>query len=318
MEVFLTVNEKFTFFVDNENDFVSEKRTYEMQTIRNGLAKLSFAILLLAGMAFAYLFVSSASRHSLMSSNQIISSSEGLEAYNNAIASYEKKISQSVSKTLEAMMGEDCCRVNVQAQMEFEKQSESREILDTENPALALMKSSETTDEMAYAFSKQTISKNQNGGVLKHLSVYVLVDNRKLQQHNIDLKTLENIVRQVSGYDEARMDKVDVLAVNLQSSLWQKMTTRGFMAILVFLIVFMVFVLIFVSFSSEKTIVEDRQYPAFVRPEIIKQAGLSSQIDGQPSNNVLQKTQSVLAKQPDKSLDILRQWLNESVSEDNV
>ena len=85
-----------------------------------------------------------------------------------------------------------------------------------------------------------------------------------------------------------------------------------------FLIVFMLFVLIFVSFSSEKTIVEDRQYPAFVRPEIIKQAGLSSQIDGQPSNNVLQKTQSVLAKQPDKSLDILRQWLNESVSEDNV
>lgn len=169
---------------------------------------------------------------------------------------YEKRLSNSVQTLIEQSVGQEKVRVQVSLEMDFDQVVVNREIYDpdaqvlrssttieessktderepivsveqnlpdaeTQNANQVTQQANRTEETVNYEISKEVISQVRKNGVIKRLSVAVIVDGtytlkpdgtkQYVPRTEKEMELLTTLVRSAVGYDATRGDTVEVI-----------------------------------------------------------------------------------------------------------
>lgn len=252
-----------------------------------------------------------------------------LAIYEKVRQEYENRLAQSVQSLLEKVVGAGKAEVSIRADIDFSQQTTNREVLDTDAPALKSSKmAADGYEETEYAFSKQSSHTIQNGGVIRRLSIAVLVDESAAALTQTLQNQLRVLVERATGFDAERGDLLELIPTTFTQSSsatsldkeWVRLAEFVFLSILLIVGFLMVVMKSFFPLREKETssvVDSGAMLPAFVRPEVVATAG-SSPINGAVNENALQKAQEIVEKNPQEALDVLRGWMSQSLSKEEA
>lgn len=230
--------------------------------------------------------------------------------YEEVRQTYETRLAEQVRTLLENVVGPGHVSVSVRADLDFNQNSVSNEVIDTDMPVVASSKVNGTQEETVYAFSKKVTRNVQKGGLVTKISVAVLMDSSVPQTM---LPRLQALVRTAVGFDEARGDQIEFVTASFKKSTWQTVSNGPSVRILefTFLILVLVTAVVFILYKSFRPApAVSGSLPDFVQPD--KKAPIwttSSQEKSDSSMPILKQVHDRINRDPQEAVTVIRSWL---------
>ena len=243
-------------------------------------------------------------------------SSSSPVVYEEVRQKYENRVASSVQALLEKVVGTGKVSVSVRADLDFNQNIINNEIIDSNTPVIASSKINESQEERIYAFSKKNIQQIQKGGLIKKISVAVLVDSSVPQTLYPRMQTL---VETTVGYDAARGDQVEFVSAAFKEAGWKEMLEDPLLEVLelVFLIGVLLLAIIFIlSKSFHRRQVVPVSLPDFAKPEKVAEVlTSSSQEKVKTSDPLLKRVREQISSDPQEAIKVIRSWLYQGKEE---
>ena len=270
--------------------------------------------LLMLGYIFLFLLIHLPSSAQEASYADLSSSSPVV--YEEVRQKYENRVASSVQALLEKVVGTGKVSVSVRADLDFNQNIINNEIIDSNTPVIASSKINESQEERIYAFSKKNIQQIQKGGLIKKISVAVLVDSSVPQTLYPRMQTL---VETTVGYDAARGDQVEFVSAAFKEAGWKEMLEDPLLEVLelVFLIGVLLLAIIFIlSKSFHRRQVVPVSLPDFAKPEKVAEVlTSSSQEKVKTSDPLLKRVREQISSDPQEAIKVIRSWLYQGKEE---
>ena len=229
--------------------------------------------------------------------------------YEEVRQKYETRISEQIQELLEKVVGNGLVSVSVSAEVDFSQNIINNEVIDANSPIVVSSKINGAQEETIYAFSKKVTKQVQNGGLVKKISVAVLLDS---SVSPIVLPHLQTLVKTAIGFDEVRGDKIEFITASFKKNSWKAFMQKLFSQSLeiVFLILILVGVIVFILFKSFKTHpIQKSPLPDFAQPEKVEQVLKSSQETTKNSEPILKQVHDRINKNPQDAVTVIRSWM---------
>ena len=274
-----------------------------MATAYKKLKVCAFILMVLLSLGYAF-YLSFSANISLSKTNQAQQTHE-LLSLEEARQSYENQVRNTIQSMLDSWFGQQKAKVSVRVQMDFSQNSQTKEALDIDNPAL----SKAVGDEVEYTYAKQTFFDSQKSGKIKQLSVAVLLDNKiPLSQSKLD--DLKRLIEGVTGFNKSRGDSLEIIETSFakqpffSSMVWSHSL---FIFMLIFLFVLFGVIMTKNGMKAEQIEALPKVLPAFTDPAVYQNVSLP--VEGQVKANALKKAQDLLQNRPAETITLLRGWL---------
>ncbi len=229
-------------------------------------------------------------------------------AYEEVRQNYETRVAQQVRTLLEKVVGSDLVSVSVRADLDFNQNIVDNEVIDSDMPVIASSKTDGTAEETVYAFSKKTTRQIQNGGIVRNVSVAVLVDSSVPQTL---LPRLQTLTQTAVGFDATRGDKIEFLTASFKEQPNRFRINDSLPRALEFsfLILVVVWAIVFVLYKSfrPKTVATPVM-PDFAQPDKIEKI-LASSSQEKPVVSILKQVHDKIDQNPKEAVTVIRSWL---------
>ncbi len=267
-------------------------------------------IILLLGCCFCFFFLPS--NKNLFKKSDTLSASSEITLLENARSEYENQVTLAIQSMLDVWLGAGKSQVRVRAEMDFEQNQQTRELLDIDNPALAKAQG----DSVEYTYSKQTILSSQKSGQVKHLSIAVLLNTQELALSDKMRTDLRKIVEQSAGFNAARGDTLELVETSFAPiSFFSQSVLMPSVLAFALILLFVLFGVIMTKngIAAQQIEPPPAVLPAFTNPAVVNT--MTNPVSGQVAPNALKKATDLLQKKPDETLTLLRGWLCQSEGE---
>lgn len=273
----------------------------------------SIAFLMFIGLCF-----SSAQAQESFTNNKNGDLSASVLAFENVRKAYETRLAGSVQQMLEKVVGVGNVTVSVQADIDFNQNIINREVLDSDMPIVQTSKTNNTAEEITYIFSKKNIQQIQNGGVIKKLSVAVLIDSSGAV---IDKENLYSLIKTAIGFDVKRGDKIEFLTTpfknvsgpkTLLSPTWVRFAE---FALLIFAVVIVFIWIIWERFSSKTSLESQSSLPAFANAEVVSDLLKESPARVELKTPLMKKVHQRVENDMSETVNVLCSWFYQDPKE---
>lgn len=267
---------------------------------------------------FIGLCFSSAQAQESFTNNKNGDLSASVLAFENVRKAYETRLAGSVQQMLEKVVGVGNVTVSVQADIDFNQNIINREVLDSDMPIVQTSKTNNTAEEITYIFPKKNIQQIQNGGVIKKLSVAVLIDSSGAV---IDKESLYSLIKTAIGFDVKRGDKIEFLTTpfknvsvpkTLLSSTWVRFAE---FALLIFAVVIGFIWIIWKRFSSKTSLESQSSLPAFANAEVVSDLLKESPTRVELKTPLMKKVHQRVENDMSETVNVLCSWFYQDPKE---
>ena len=262
------------------------------------------ALILMIFLSLGYAFYLSFHPNFTVKKNNFPSEVHEILSLEEARTTYEKQVEQSIQTMLNSWFGENKSKVSVRAEMDFSEQSQTKEILDRDNPVL----SKTIGDNVEYSYAKEVLSNSQKTGKIKHLSVAVLIDTAETNLAKETLQDLRRLIERTAGFDFKRGDTLEIVETRFAPMPFFTETVWSH-SLFIFTII-LLFVLFGVIMTKNAMKAEQIEPPPSILPAFTNPDSYAIEsTDKIQKPNALKKVHELLQKNPDETVTLLRGWM---------